>query len=423
MSIITNPTIDTVVETLHYNAKSTAHLCGDANNHVNKWSKHKPVRWNDPAPDINGELHWRGVASDTHSIWGMYIENVEASIPNAVLYVYDNLQGDYRYDKPYGNARQPFTPFRLSDFHGYNHDAKPIVIKNDHDNQTFYVDNTDVLGPVLRFYVEGSDNDNDVSFEAIHEAIHGISDDERIVLVASVFDTSDNLIGEYFHNSRILDTYAGELDEGYDGKDFRLADIQFDKSTYWQTQGGYYNIFLTLQTIKRNSNGVWTAGRVLALPLVDGDPWMKSVRFIISQYIRNIRTTQIYDYPKWLSIDKAVHITNQSGIRLAFDINSTNEPFTLNDTRYLKSRHVTRDGRVIEHRGQLISSTGDVLHSLTVPASKSQTDITTVYYDFGSMLQENFPTYYPPGVWQCEIYLVQPGSEDILVDNAYIRTT
>lgn len=82
------------------------------NGSINKWSKHKPVRYPDfPPRDL---AWWKGIDGDC---------GLDVKI-NDYLNAYKNGNA-YEYKKPRGNSYK--EPYRALDFDGYNHNAQPFI--------------------------------------------------------------------------------------------------------------------------------------------------------------------------------------------------------------------------------------------------------------------------------------------------------
>ena len=104
--------IDDIKSILGESSNDVATLCRSSN--INMWSKKKPVRLANPFPDINGT--WYRADDDD---LGIQI-NKGANTNLGTLYA----GASFAYKKPGGGSTQPY---RMSDFIGYNHDAKPFL--------------------------------------------------------------------------------------------------------------------------------------------------------------------------------------------------------------------------------------------------------------------------------------------------------
>lgn len=112
-NIISAPvSIDDIKAVLGESSNDVATLCRSSN--INMWSKKKPVRLANPFPDINGT--WYRADDDD---LGIQI-NKGANTNLGTLYA----GASFAYKKPGGGSTQPY---RMSDFIGYNHDAKPFL--------------------------------------------------------------------------------------------------------------------------------------------------------------------------------------------------------------------------------------------------------------------------------------------------------
>lgn len=104
--------IDDVKSVLGESSNDVGTLCKSTN--INMWSKKKPVRLSNPFPDINGT--WYRADDDD---LGIQI-NKGANTNLGTLYA----GASFVYKRPGGGSSQPY---RMSDFIGYNHDAKPFL--------------------------------------------------------------------------------------------------------------------------------------------------------------------------------------------------------------------------------------------------------------------------------------------------------
>lgn len=112
-NIISAPvSIDDIKAVLGESSNDVATLCKSSN--INMWSKKKPVRLANPFPDINGT--WYRADDDD---LGIQI-NKGANTNLGTLYA----GASFVYKKPGGGSTQPY---RMSDFIGYNHNAKPFL--------------------------------------------------------------------------------------------------------------------------------------------------------------------------------------------------------------------------------------------------------------------------------------------------------
>lgn len=104
--------IDDIKTVLGESSNDVATLCRSSN--INMWSKKKPVRLSEPFPDINGT--WYRADDDD---LGIQI-NKGAKTNLGTLYA----GASFVYKKPGGGSSQPY---RMTDFIGYKHDAKPFL--------------------------------------------------------------------------------------------------------------------------------------------------------------------------------------------------------------------------------------------------------------------------------------------------------
>lgn len=105
-------TIDDIKAVLGESSNDVGTLCKSTN--INMWSKKKPVRLANAFPDINGT--WYKADDDD---FGIQI-NKGANTNLGTLYA----GASFVYKRPGGGSSQPY---RMSDFIGYNHNAKPFL--------------------------------------------------------------------------------------------------------------------------------------------------------------------------------------------------------------------------------------------------------------------------------------------------------
>ena len=106
-----------VADTLKTSTHDVGSLCTHEN--INKWSKHKPVRY--PKVDGLSDSEFKGTTAD--QLAGIYY----GLKSNVIATDYESLhQTTYEYvGKPTGGAN---APYRLGDFRGYDHNAVPNLI-------------------------------------------------------------------------------------------------------------------------------------------------------------------------------------------------------------------------------------------------------------------------------------------------------
>lgn len=120
---LSNKNISTnlVGQTLGTNSRDVGTLCSHPN--INKWSRFKPYRY----PQVTGIY---GVSGTDDSIpkntlnWGINPALVTAGLLPASQALADNWGKWGQWTPPSGGTA---TPYRLGDFRGYNHDAKPAI--------------------------------------------------------------------------------------------------------------------------------------------------------------------------------------------------------------------------------------------------------------------------------------------------------
>lgn len=92
----------------------TGWVCGNSHGRINKWSKHKPIRYNTPAELTDAQF--RGTTADNSN--GIYYGLKTSSAAGRLDQLHD---ADWEYLPPV-----PGTDWcRLTDFVGYDHNAKP----------------------------------------------------------------------------------------------------------------------------------------------------------------------------------------------------------------------------------------------------------------------------------------------------------
>ena len=125
MAALPNSNISTslVANTLKTSTHDVGSLCTHDN--INKWSKHKPIRY--PKVDGLSGNDWRGTISDIlqNIMYGLKVGTSGANWK-------DLHNTNYEYvGRPTGGAN---APYRLGDFRGYDHNARPSlygIISND----------------------------------------------------------------------------------------------------------------------------------------------------------------------------------------------------------------------------------------------------------------------------------------------------
>jgi hypothetical protein len=109
--------IEDVRTVLNYNSNDLGTLCGNSNNNVNKWAKHKPIVY----PNVLAAL------TDTQ----FKEKNYGLTIPNPLTGSYTKIDdvilaagNAYLYTRPSGLMA---SPFRLTDFNNYDHSVKAPI--------------------------------------------------------------------------------------------------------------------------------------------------------------------------------------------------------------------------------------------------------------------------------------------------------
>ena len=106
----TNISTTLVGQTIGVASRDVGTLCSSSL--INKWSKYKPVRYNTLSPITDVQLKEVNYGLDVSS-------NTNLDTPT-----------EWTYLKPSGGYAQPY---RLGDFRGYNHQARPFLWLNDYE--------------------------------------------------------------------------------------------------------------------------------------------------------------------------------------------------------------------------------------------------------------------------------------------------
>lgn len=393
---------------------------------INKWSLHKPVSY--PKLFPSGGEQWRGDADST--IWGMRVDIInDADTANGAKDVYESgnfPHYNYTWDKPVGTAN---SPYRLADFDGYLHTAGGIYIQDMKMGtvERVYVSNTAAETEMFTFTVFGSKTGG-VGFSDIESTVK-VESRESLRLVVSVYKRGTNeLIGEYFNDSIKMYDYGarGTLDSSYDsGDSYKSAGVRFSKSVYWGNGKSEVDVYLSLQTVMKESTPAGTiyhAEKIVALPYTNNKYYKKS--FIFSVASRYIRAVKIHDGATSSGTRNWIDISSSKPIRLYDNAGTPDMMFEVskipgeslrfqNGKLFLRSKYVKSDGSLVTVSGTLTSQSGSAIPAyVDVPAGGS--GVVNVYWHFGNMLQESHSTgYYPAGQYTCDIFLVRQenGSE------------
>ena len=109
--------IEDVRTVLNYNSNDLGTLCGNSNNNVNKWAKHKPIVYaNAIAPLTDAQFKEKN--------YGLTIPNPLTGNYTKIDDVILNAEDAYVYTKPSGLMA---SPFRLTDFNNYDHSVKAPI--------------------------------------------------------------------------------------------------------------------------------------------------------------------------------------------------------------------------------------------------------------------------------------------------------
>ena len=118
-----------VANTIQSSSRNVGVLCTAST--INKWSKHKPIRY----PKVDGllEKEWRGTTADIlqNIIYGL-------KVGTGGMNWKDLHNTNYEYvGRPTGGAN---APYRLGDFRGYDHDARPSLYGFPGNDEYYYWD-------------------------------------------------------------------------------------------------------------------------------------------------------------------------------------------------------------------------------------------------------------------------------------------
>lgn len=130
-----------VANTLQTSSRDVGTLC--TYNSINKWSKHKPIRY--PKVDGLSDSEFKGTTAD--QLAGIYY----GLKSNVIATDYESLhQTTYEYvGKPTGGQN---APYRLGDFRGYDHSAVPNLIGYPtFTNNTIYFDIEEPISILIDF--------------------------------------------------------------------------------------------------------------------------------------------------------------------------------------------------------------------------------------------------------------------------------
>lgn len=411
--IITAPvSFDDVRKVLGHGSRDLGTLCTETN--VSKWSKHKPTSYPSLFPQ-NG-VQWKGNGKNT--IWGMKVDSLQSV--NSAKDVYEDgtfTHHNWEWDKPVGGEN---SPYRITDFDGYNHNASGIYIQPLPANETenIYVSSTATESPVFSFTVYGSKT-NGVCFSDIEDVVK-VGSNEKLRLVISVYKKGTNeLLAEYFNNGiKLSSSTNATLDDSFDSDNsYKMASVKFSKSDYWGKGISEIDVYLTFQTIYYEAS-MYNSKRTIALPYTIENYYKKSFKFFTAyRYIRAIKLhngATAQGTRNWIDISplNPIRLYDTSGTPdLQFEVSKMpDETLTFqNGICWLRSRYYRKsDGKTIVVNGTLTSETGsNIPTSVTVPTGNSGT--INVFFHFGNMFQEGSHTegYYPSGQYTAEIYLVK----------------
>lgn len=131
---ITAPvSIDDVKTVLGESSNDLATLCTSPK--INVWAKYKPTVYPSPFPD-----DWYKAKDGNYGL-NITVENAKNNWTDIVA-EYSKINNGYGnlYNRPTGGAN---APYRLGDFRGYNHNAKPEI--KDYIGKTQYINSNDIV--------------------------------------------------------------------------------------------------------------------------------------------------------------------------------------------------------------------------------------------------------------------------------------
>lgn len=131
---ITAPvSIDDVKTVLGESSNDLATLCTSPK--INVWAKYKPTVYPSPFPD-----DWYKAKDGNYGL-NITVENAKNNWKDIVA-EYSKINNGYGnlYNRPTGGAN---APYRLGDFRGYNHNAKPEI--KDYIGKTQYINSNDIV--------------------------------------------------------------------------------------------------------------------------------------------------------------------------------------------------------------------------------------------------------------------------------------
>lgn len=414
----TNIKLEDIRDTLNANNGNVTNVLGtffSSAAKINKWAKFKPVSYKGDFP--TGGVQWKGDANST--LWGMCVSVLNnAQSQNGGKEVYDkplNSDYNYKYDNPTGGTD---SPYRLQDFCGYYPKATGISVPvNSEGTKVIYISNT-TESVTVSFSASCSTHANAVKFSDI-EGVAQLSPEYYLRLVASVYKKgTDTLIAEYFNTSiKLYDDRQGGYNSLYDKDGSKIVDIVFEKTKYWGASISSVDVYLSLQTIKKEitpNGNFFHADKIIALPFTYLSDIKRSYVFsIVTRHIRAMKFHSGDDGKKriWTTISSTnpIRYSGSGTPDIMFEVSKMpNEVLRFDSNCYLRSKYVKRDGSTTSMSGYVIDSNGNKLSYQEIPTGTDNLPVD-MYYHFGDMLSDYYynGNKLPSGVYNFDIYLVK----------------
>lgn len=420
-NIIKSPVhlVANVANILRCNDTRLSALCKHPN--VNKWSRHKPVSFDGIPNNVIDETRWKG-SDNRSSVWGLKVNLIPTNgAYNGIDSYAQPSNPNYEWDKPLGNYYK--SPFRLGDFSGYYHNAKPFEVL--YENNGAYVP-MDYNSKQVLFYSTGDVETQSISFKFrsdSHPNSIRLSDlrtrlcesDEELFLVASVYD-GDDLIAEYYNDNLKLG-YSGSRDTSLYSETEDTVKVKFDAASYWNKGISQVNLCLSLQVVKWSSMaGSFFATKIMALPLEDVDNYIKQYQFMTAyRYVRAVSVFQNNVIKNWVTPISNTEIMDydiRGNMYFCIEVSrgNTDLTFKFNDTSTCFITRYKVNNQLVKETYGILS---DVNHSdqptvtqVTIPKAITYDDYNEyypVYSRFGAMLGDG--TVPNSGYYTVELHL------------------
>lgn len=215
-----------VADTLKTSTHDVGQLC--TNDNINKWSKHKPIRY--PKVDGLSDAEFKGTTAD--QLAGIYY----GLKSNVIATDYESLhQTTYEYvGKPTGGAN---APYRLGDFRGYDHNAEPNLIGYPtFTDNTIYFDIQEPISILIDFDYQGKNTTGiDLSELTPSNDVYDIEDYYPCVMIdnwakvlynkqlTSGTVEQEPVVTRIYHNGVYYQNFATDLD---------VSDLQVEGKTH-----------------------------------------------------------------------------------------------------------------------------------------------------------------------------------------------